>query len=206
MITVGFDPGKTNFAYAIVDGERRTLVQTGMIQNVIKTLNGGGSKKKADNFKHSVNLFKKEIRGILKKYAGLTSRDLVVFERMQVRPGRGHAPVEVTNLMVGLAVSVASEVTGSMLVTASTWKRHVKTNVYHKLVGNCRFCRSRKCVINLRNKRFCKNWKNDRVFRDGLAKYNGIDIKTNHEADAVCLACYGISTAYNKDVFLKLRT
>ena len=197
MLVVGFDPGKDHFAYSIVDVNDRTLIKTGMLEFTLYSLS---HKPKEARYKY--NAFKREVKRLLVGYAGLTPSDLVTLERMQVRPGRGMAPVEITNIMIGAVLGVTSEICGFSLVTASTWKRAVKSNEMSFAVGNCKFCRNRKCNVNLRNKRHCSKWKNDHVFRDGLNAL-GIDVSTDHEADAVCLACYSAQNYTGKKLLLK---
>jgi len=196
MLIAAFDPGKTNFAYAIIDTESNELLKTGMINNTIKSVTTDVK------LRNSINEFKREVRRILYGLK-LTPTDAVILERMQYRPGRGHAPAELVNLMIGVLLHDAANRTQVHLVMPATWKTHYK-RVFSYCIGNCKYCANKKCLVVKKNKRYCSMWKNDSLFKTLLQRMCGIEVSTDHEADATCIACYLAGKEEGNDRYIKL--
>lgn len=113
MKVLAFDPGKDNFAYAVINNQGkckhygfvrsfRSLAETKVRRNV------------AD--------FKADIIGLIEKH----NPDVLIFERMQHRPNRGGgAVVEYINIMLGIILGEMSRVAHLYPVSPATWKTHL---------------------------------------------------------------------------------
>lgn len=110
MRVLAFDPGKSNFAYAV--GEDGQLETFGFVTALLDDLTAdvtGQVLRLADEF-----------QGLLKTH----QPDLIVAERFMARgmPGQG-AVSEFVNLSLGVLVSVAAPIEVTV-IPAATWKNH----------------------------------------------------------------------------------
>jgi Holliday junction resolvasome RuvABC endonuclease subunit len=107
------DPGKDNFAYAIVCG--KGLMKTGMLRN---TVNSFSEKEHIEK----VKLFQKEILSIVDRF----KIDAIVAERYLVRSGQSKmgASCEYISYMLGFISKICRERNIELhLVTPSVWKQ-----------------------------------------------------------------------------------
>jgi len=113
MKILGLDPGKHNFAYALVD--RTGVVATGHLPTVTRF--------DPNDFETEINTFIDTLEPLI------LQANLVAAERMQSRPGFGAGQVvELMNLMLGLTWATCHTHRIAMYpVMATTWKRHWRT-------------------------------------------------------------------------------
>ena len=116
MRVVALDPGKSNFAAAVV--ENRRVVETRYLEP-LKSL-------KWDDFNESLRAF----RDSYFKYISEVEPDCVVAERFMARPGGGMrkgAVGEFVNLQLGMISMVnASKGIPTHLVTPAQWKNYLQ--------------------------------------------------------------------------------
>ena len=115
MKILALDPGKINFAFAVM--EDRKVLEAGYIP-CIKDL------KRA--------AFEKESKGFRNRYFALLEKhepDLVVAERFMARPGgNGGAVGEYINIMLGILCTVnSSKGITTELVTSASWKNYLNS-------------------------------------------------------------------------------
>ena len=115
MKILALDPGKINFAFAVM--EDRKVVETGYIP-CIKDL------KRAS--------FEKESKGFRNRYFELLTRhdpDVVVAERFMARPGgNGGVVGEYINIMLGVLCTVNSRRgVPTELIKSSSWKNYLNS-------------------------------------------------------------------------------
>jgi hypothetical protein len=115
MKILALDPGKINFAFAVMDD--RKVIEAGYIP-CIKDL------KRA--------AFEKESKGFRNRYFALLEKhkpDKVVAERFMARPGgNGGAVGEYINIMLGILCTVnSSRGIPTELVTSASWKNYLNS-------------------------------------------------------------------------------
>lgn len=112
LTIAGFDPGKNNFSFSIVQIDVRTgkkfkVVTTGMVEHTITDI--------TTNLDVQAKRFKKEIQSILRGY----QVDAFIAERYMVRGMFMGASAEVINLMLGTLITLNVD---KRLITAAQWK------------------------------------------------------------------------------------
>jgi len=111
MKVLAFDPGKSNWAWALVENGR--VRDHGFLQNLIKSFADLDAK---------VKLFQSEVRELVAK-AELSEGDYCALERFMHRPGQGKGAVgEFVNVQIGLLVSC---VPSCYMIPAAVWKNHM---------------------------------------------------------------------------------
>lgn len=115
MRVLAFDPGKDNFAYALLDDER--CVRHGFVPTVTSLAHFSH----IDEAQHMLRKFDELIEP-------LATTDTVWFERMMYRPGQGAGNVnELINVMIGMLVTRAlAHKCRTFPVTPATWKNHYR--------------------------------------------------------------------------------
>lgn len=115
MRILALDPGKINFAFAVMDD--RKVLATGYIP-CIKDL-------KRDSFEAESKGFRNRYFELLTKY----EPDVVVAERFMARPGgNGGVVGEYINIMLGILCTVnSSKGTPTELVTSASWKNYLNS-------------------------------------------------------------------------------
>ena len=113
MRIVALDPGKQNFAYAVISEGRCT--DFGHVRT-ITDLHHERVPDQLTRFRHDIN----------ETFGKASPRDWMAFERMQHRPCMGAgAVVEYINLMIGICLAEADERNFRIYPVAPvTWKRH----------------------------------------------------------------------------------
>jgi hypothetical protein len=167
MRIIGLDPGKKNFAYAVLDPTG--LVTTGILPTVTTIDAALGP----------------QVARFLAAYRGAAEgADIVAFERMQHRPGLGGGGVvEYINLMIGLVCGEAQGAGAALYpVAAQTWKTH-----WRKLYGlpRGRFAMADTKLSIRQPKGAARKTKTEKVA--GVLGAAGVSI---HEADAIGIAAY----------------
>ena len=111
MRIIGFDPGKVNFGYSIVDlNGTIEIVNSGLITPATGV--------------HGIPTWMDTVAELIEDF----SPKYLVVEQYQYR-GRASRDAEINNLMIGSAVATAEYMeVASYLVAPSTWKRWRKAN------------------------------------------------------------------------------
>jgi hypothetical protein len=185
MKILAFDPGKKNFAYALIEDER--CRDHGMLPTV-STLN---SVRYGDELRAFV-------RAIDQQLARLTDRDFVWLERMQHRPMMGGgAVVEIINVMIGALLTRAVERgIRAYPVAATTWKSHMMRR--HGIEKKMFTMTTQKLRIKQPPG---SPTKTKAVLVPGLLDGQpGAAELTAHEGDAIGIGCYGWWSATAVDI------
>jgi len=185
MKILAFDPGKKNFAYALLDKER--CVDHGMLPTVtsLSTL----------SIADDLRVF---IRGIDAQLVRLRPNDFVWLERMQHRPNMGGgAVVEIINVMIGTLLTRAVE-RGIRVhpVAAATWKSHMMRQ--HGIAKNMFTMTTQK--LSLKQPPGSRPKTKATLVQGLLDGQPGADQLTAHEGDAIGIGCYGWWSATNVDI------
>jgi Holliday junction resolvasome RuvABC endonuclease subunit len=192
MKILAFDPGKNDFAFAAIN-QKAKVCDHGFIRSVTSL--------SATDIHDEITRFLTDIDRLLDRH----QPELVVIERMQHRPHLGGgAVVEYINLMIGMALTrIFSRGHGILMVSASTWKSHMKRT--HGVKGKDLFTMvGQKMTIKLKpGPDNPEKHKTKGVWIDGILdrqiKAQGLKLVT-HEGDAVGLACYGWWTITKIDI------
>ncbi len=115
MKILSFDPGKANFAYAVINSKGRCKEH-----GFLRTITSLSFEKIVDE----VSGFSVDLERLIKN----TSPDFIAIERMQHRPKfGGGAVVEYINIMIGIILATA-RVNGIRVhaVSSGIWKKHMK--------------------------------------------------------------------------------
>lgn len=119
MNILAFDPGKHNFAYALLsDG---AVLETGYLDSFSDVTEG--------EIYNSITMFCDSVADLLDKFCLDPNKDWIVLERFMHRPGRGMGAVnELINLMIGMLMSIATRdyELECYLVTPAAWKNHMR--------------------------------------------------------------------------------
>lgn len=183
MKILAFDPGKNDFAFAAINQKAR-VCDHGFVRSITTMT--------PTTLRDEITRFLVDIDKLLDKH----EPELVVIERMQHRPHLGGgAVVEYINVMIGMAVAkIFARGCGITLVSASTWKSHMKK--IHGIGPKDLFTMvGQKMTVKLKpDPTDPKAHKTKLVVVPGILdkqlEDRGIEIKT-HEGDAIGLACYG---------------
>lgn len=182
MKLLAFDPGKRNFAYAVLHDGR--CIEHGTVRTVTGL---------ADGRYDAIAQFRRDVDKIFARhrFAERTARcagDVVAFERMQHRPNvGGGAVVEYVNLMLGMVVSRVHDARLRLYpVLASMWKRH-----YGRMFG---YAPGRLAMLthDVRARAPAGSGTKTKTetirgIFDGQPRASRLN---EHEADAVGIACY----------------
>jgi len=183
MKVLGFDPGKHNFAYAVVRNERCVDYGT------VRTVDDLGALSCPDQ----IARFRRDVDKIFRnhRFKGTDpfgDGDVVAFERMQHRPNLGGgAVVEYINLMLGMIVSIAHDKRLRLMpFSAATWKSH-----YAKMFNyqRGRFTMSTQ-KLSIRLPAGSKQKTKTELVTGVLDGQDRAPALNPHEADAVGIACY----------------
>lgn len=169
MRILAFDPGKKNFAFALL--EDRGVVCHGHLPTI--------TSMQVEAFQHDAPLFLAATEGLL-----AYRPDVVAIERMQHRPGFGGGAVsEYINVMIGMVLALASQHSIETKPTMSqTWKTHW-IKAYE--VPRDRFAMATQ-KLSIRQPKGAKP-KTRTALVEGLL--DGHDL-TPHEGDAIGIAAY----------------
>jgi len=178
MKILSFDPGKNNFAYAVVSSNQRCK-KHGFVRS-ITTL-------EYNKLPDELTRFTNDISALLAE-----KPDLVIVERMQHRPKfGGGAVVEYINFMIGVLTElVRQHGCRIFLVSPPTWKSHY-IKLYAVDIKKTPFSMSTQKMSVKAPKGSGKKTMTIIVkgVLDGQAKYD--EELTPHEADAIGIGCYG---------------
>lgn len=113
MRIFAFDPGKNNFAYAVIEKQR--CVRHGHLRTITE-MNHANVTGQLKGFRHD----------FMKVLGKGSPHDWIAFERMQHRPNLGGgAVVEYINLMIGVCMALGHEAGARIYpVTPVVWKNH----------------------------------------------------------------------------------
>jgi hypothetical protein len=115
MKVLSFDPGKNNWAYALLN-EKGNVLRYGMVKGLLKNLIGPGFHGSAHRFKNHLEKFFQTI--------DLEPTDIICAERYQYRPHMGGGAVtEFINIQLGI-VSVIAPCPMRLYIPAQ-WKTHM---------------------------------------------------------------------------------
>ncbi len=115
-LLIGIDTGKVNVAYSIIT-KLGDLVEYGMLENKITDF------KDIDTFNRSLNLCKKELNNIVKKYKN--DKCILVYERFIPRFMQKGNIGEIANINIGLILDKFKYVK-AIPVVAQGWKTKFK--------------------------------------------------------------------------------
>lgn len=197
MKILAFDPGKNNFAWAVINSKGKCRAH-GFVRS-ITTMEPG-------KFPDELTRFWTDCTKLIEAH----NPTMVIIERMQHRPKLGGgAVVEYINIMIGLIFGMARgkvQRDGIVPVTPPTWKNHFRkvwgipddqpfAMVKQKISVKAKKGATRK----IKGKVVAK--KTETIEVPGLLddQLDGRDL-TPHEADAIGIACYGWYTMTRMDI------
>lgn len=174
MRIIAFDPGKQNFAYAvIVNGRciRHGHVRTVTDLNVLRV-------------RDEIGRFYHDVSALLSGY----SNDWLAFERMQHRPNQGGgAVVEYINLMIGCCMTIAYQHNMKLYpVSPATWKNHL---IRQLGIDRKRFTMATQ-KLTMKLPAGSKHKTRRELVQGVLAGQTRAVNLTPHEGDAVGIGCY----------------
>lgn len=115
MKILSLDPGKNNFAFAVIDDTK--VVRYGMLKNVMENMTG--------ELTEQISFFAEEIMGIIKDAQMNPETDFVYAERFMYRPGKGSgAATEFINVQLG-ALACAVIPLRMWTFPSATWKNYM---------------------------------------------------------------------------------
>ena len=182
MRALGIDPGKGEFNVC--------LVAEGRVESTDCVVLPG---YEVTDFQRSDVV--KKMKAVVRKLYRDYKPDLVVAERMMVRPGRG-APVEGINLSLGFLLCLAPKGVEVRLVTPAAWKNWLKRKYGEpKEYRSCANCKKQeKCDLPPKEREGCLLWKEKEPWQKiALERILNYHFPTVHVADAAGLALYGAS-------------